>query len=533
MKKLGAILLAVAIGLGVHTNVFIPTAEAAEATTTTIPINLAVGGTVSASGENGTDQGKNKAFDQYIFSKWLTFNSPAWLQYEFPSAKSVKSYSITSAEDEPGRDPKSWILKGSNDRITWTDLDTQQNQSFTSRHQTKTYSFANTTAYKFVKFDSFVNQYENGQLLQLSEIKLFGDEQQTVRTIKPTVTASEENAPSDTKANLVDGTSTTKWLAYNNKAWLQFDFGEQVTIDGYALTSAKSNNNSADGDPKSWVLQGSNDTVNWTTLDTKNNENFNLRHQRKHYLLNNNTTSYRYYKLNNIQNHSGYTVQLSEVEFSRINDMWHTENPIIEIQNLSGSTLFEEAMPNAEKDITAILRKVNEIFYKNPLDMPLRVKKILVKIENVPGAAWISGDSELKTLGISSQHLANVASNPNNSVRDEIIGMLYHELGHAYQYSNFDVEAVADSLRYAAGYHNRYGVGAGGTWHSNGTANFIRWIEDTKHRGFIRALNATSMIPYGLQPNEILVWKENQIQSITGIGVNTLWSQYQQSLTNN
>lgn len=58
-------------------------------------------------------------------------------------------------------------------------------------------------------------------MLQLSEIKLFGNDAQTFSTIKPTVTASGENAPDDIKANLVDGSSNTKWLTWNNTAWLQ------------------------------------------------------------------------------------------------------------------------------------------------------------------------------------------------------------------------------------------------------------------------------------------------------------------------
>ncbi|MCU6339582.1 discoidin domain-containing protein, partial [Enterobacter quasiroggenkampii] len=129
MKKTGVLILAAAIGLGFSSNVHIPVAIAAESTPTILPINLAINGTVTASGENGSHEGKEKAFDQYIFSKWLTYNTPAWLQYEFTSAKIVNSYSITTAEDEPGRDPKSWVLKGSNDGIVWDDLDTQLNQS--------------------------------------------------------------------------------------------------------------------------------------------------------------------------------------------------------------------------------------------------------------------------------------------------------------------------------------------------------------------------------------------------------------------
>ncbi|AJS58459.1 basic secretory protein-like protein [Paenibacillus sp. IHBB 10380] len=530
MKKLGILILATAIGLGFSNNVFIPAAVAAQSTPTTVLKNLAVSGTATASGEIGSHQGKDKAFDQSIFSKWLSLNSPAWLQYEFTTENIVTSYSITSAEDEPYRDPKSWVLKGSNDGSIWTVLDTQQNQSFSSRHQTKTYSFTNTTAYKFVKFDDFTNQYGSG-MLQLSEVKLFDGSVQTWNTIKPTVTGSGENAPTDIKANLVDGTSVTKWLTYDNTAWLQFDFGEQVTIDGYALTAA---NNTPQGDPKSWVLQGSNDNTNWTTLDTKSDETFKVRHQRNHYILNNNTTAFQYYRLNNLKNHSGYVLQLGEVEFSRTNDMWHDVNPVIEVQNLDSAgygSLFDQALPNAEEDILVIIRKVNEMLYNNSTESS-SVKKILVTIDDVPGVAWISGDSELKTLGISSQYLGSFVASPTKSMREEIIGILYHELGHAYQYSGLDVEAIADSLRYVVGYHDRYTATKGGTWQNNGTANFIRWIEDTKKRGFIRELNATLM-PYGLvDPNQVQLWKESQFQLITGTDVNTLWTQYQATLPN-
>ncbi|GKU78880.1 discoidin domain-containing protein [Paenibacillus sp. L3-i20] len=536
MKKLGALILSMTLALSIISSAKVSTAHAAESTTTILPINLAVGGTVTASGENGFDQGKTKAFDQFIFSKWLTFNSPAWLQYEFPIAKVVNSYSISSAEDAPERDPRSWVLKGSNDGINWTNLDTRENQSFSARNQTLTYSFTNSTAYKYVKFDQFTNQNNDGYLLQLSEIKLFNDSDVEVyKMIKPTVTVSGSNTPTD-HANLVDGSSLTKWITYNNTAWLHFDFGEAVTIDGYSLTSAKSYQNNTDADPKGWVLQGSNDNTNWTNLDTKTDEYFKFKHQRKHFLLSNNTTPYRYYKLNNIKNRAGYAIQLSEVEFSRTNDHWRSENPIIIIDNMAGNHLFDQALPNAEKEIAEIIRKVNDYLYASPTDMPLKVKKFEIQIMHTdmyPGAAaWIYGDSEKKVLVFRSQHITNMASHPDISLTDEIIGMLYHEIAHAYQYSNFDTEAIADSLRFAAGYHNRYPAPASGSWYNTHTPNFIRWIDDVKHRGFLRKLNATSHIPYGLDDNQIIAWKESQIQTITGINVNTLWTQYQQSLTN-
>ncbi|MEY9094199.1 basic secretory protein-like protein [Paenibacillus sp. RC84] len=538
MKKLTYLTAAAFLGLSLIGGFGISTAEAAQTTSTTTPKNVAAGGSVTASGEYAPTQTKESAFDQSLYSKWLTFSSTGWIQVKLDTAKTVTSYSITAAEDFPERDPKSWVLKGSNDGSTWTVLDTRQNEAFTYRNQTKSYSFANTSSFKYFKFDSITNQ--SGGILQISEIKLFDGSVDTWTTIKPTVTASAENTPNEGKDNLVDGTSVTKWLTFNATGWLKFDFGKPVTIDGYALTAA---NDFAERDPKSWVLQGSNDNANWTSLDTKSNESFRLRHQRNHYVLNGNNTAYQYYRLNNLQNHSGGILQLSEVEFSRKDDMWHAVNPVIEVQNLDAAgngQLFDQALPNATDDIRVIVRKVNELLYNNPGELQGGVQKIKVTIEDVPGVAWASGDHIQKTVGFSSRFLRDIANDPNKSVRDEILGVLYHELTHCYQYDDnryadksvggvsYMVEGLADTIRFAVGYHDRYSMTKGGTWQDGygTTGNFFRWIEDTKKPGFIRQLNA-SLTPFDGQD-----WTEGKIQELTGTNVNTLWTEYQATLPN-
>ena len=61
-----------------------------------------------------------QAFDGALDSKWLDFGGAnggtTWLEYRLlPSqpAVSLASYSLTSAEDEPSRDPCGFILEGS------------------------------------------------------------------------------------------------------------------------------------------------------------------------------------------------------------------------------------------------------------------------------------------------------------------------------------------------------------------------------------------------------------------------------------
>ena len=68
---------------------------------------------------------------------------------------------MTSANDAPERDPKSWVVEGSNDGQTWAPIDSQTNQSFTGRQQEKDYKSANTTAYSSYRLNISANSGGN------------------------------------------------------------------------------------------------------------------------------------------------------------------------------------------------------------------------------------------------------------------------------------------------------------------------------------------------------------------------------------
>ena len=44
-------------------------------------------------------------------------------------------YTVASANDDPGRDPVSWVLYGSKDGGPWVELDRRENQKFALREQ--------------------------------------------------------------------------------------------------------------------------------------------------------------------------------------------------------------------------------------------------------------------------------------------------------------------------------------------------------------------------------------------------------------
>jgi hypothetical protein len=125
-------------------------------------------GTVTAQyNDSPTGEDIAKVVDNNINTKYLTFHSTGWLQWNGSAAFISNTYAITSANDAADRDPKNWILYGSNDGTNWTSLDSQSNQTFSARFQKKSYAFTNTTAYIYYKLDITAN---NGStILQLAE----------------------------------------------------------------------------------------------------------------------------------------------------------------------------------------------------------------------------------------------------------------------------------------------------------------------------------------------------------------------------
>ena len=130
----------------------------------------------SASTENLPAEGAWVAFDGSVNTKWFNYYMapPAWLQYEFGGgeARALSQYALTSGNDVPERDPTDWQFQASNDGVTWTNLDARGGESFNSRQQTKSYSFQNSTPYRFYRLYITANHGAPLDGVQLSELDL-------------------------------------------------------------------------------------------------------------------------------------------------------------------------------------------------------------------------------------------------------------------------------------------------------------------------------------------------------------------------
>jgi hypothetical protein len=140
------------------------------------PTNVAKGGTVSASSPGVSPEDMTKAFDENSATKWYAGDNvnTGWIAYQFASGvmRTVTSYSITSANDMPTRDPVTWQLQGSNDGQNWTVVDSRTGESFASRFLTKSYPCATPMDYGRYRLNVTANAGANA--LQLAELVLLG-----------------------------------------------------------------------------------------------------------------------------------------------------------------------------------------------------------------------------------------------------------------------------------------------------------------------------------------------------------------------
>ena len=107
-------------------------------------------------------------------SKWCVNNgnTPVSWQMQFPVAQTVTSYAFTSGNDVPDRDPRSWVLEGSEDGKAWVEVDAKAlDKPFEKRHQTKTFEIARPGAFRVYRFTFAPTP---ARTFQVAEISLAG-----------------------------------------------------------------------------------------------------------------------------------------------------------------------------------------------------------------------------------------------------------------------------------------------------------------------------------------------------------------------
>lgn len=134
-------------------------------------------------------------------------------------------------------------------------------------------------------------------------------------TDKAVVTASAEYQGTDL-SKLTDNSSNTILQAgFTSGMWVQFAMPQDFKISGYALTAGSALN----GAPKKWTLEGSNNGIEWTSVDSRSEQTFSVAKDTKSYQLNfpsdrETIKSYKYIRITFTENGGGTNLELSELQ---------------------------------------------------------------------------------------------------------------------------------------------------------------------------------------------------------------------------
>jgi hypothetical protein len=155
--------------------------------------NNAPRGVAKASSEYSSAYSAYRAFNGVeVETGWATKNGMVqWLSYSFPVPKIIRHYSIRSRSDLAGVGaPTDWILQGSNDELTWVDLDRQTGAfDVTSASLLKRFSFSNESP--FTTYRLSISRANANNAPSLAEFQLM-EELLSIRSLSGGICFSDE-----------------------------------------------------------------------------------------------------------------------------------------------------------------------------------------------------------------------------------------------------------------------------------------------------------------------------------------------------
>ncbi|WP_430815763.1 basic secretory protein-like protein [Carboxylicivirga sp. RSCT41] len=427
-----------------------------------------------------------KLVDGDVYSKFLTFSRTATITIQPVKRSRLTAYSLVSGNDEPGRDPQTWTLEGSLDGKEWILLDSRSKQVFEERNMTRLFDVAVHEDYAFYRFSFSTDGHD---ILQLSEIELNG-----------------------------------LWDANDERPIAKFTAGNASFFDQGAVQFKNESEQAAD---YLWYFEGgypSSSTEDDPLIEYK---------------------SHGKYPVKLIASNNGYsdTILINDFVIVKRKGGWdHFQYPQINFVNktLGGNgDLYKELVPEPIDLIKQVSLDVCHILYRSVDEVDV-LEVLDYSIEDIETISAKGGNPPHINIFFSSSYLKKKKGIlSDEELIAEIVGVLYHELAHGYQYSPRGaggyargadyfglIEGIADYVRLNAGYSSYDYRKPGGHWNDGykTTAFFIDWLH-TKDKDFAYKLNqsAITIVPWS--------W-DSACQDILSASVKDLWDEYQTYLKN-
>jgi hypothetical protein len=213
---------------------------------------------------------------------WIsqTYQTPAWIAYEWSSARTVYRYSLVYTNGSiTSRAPKDFELQGWNGS-SWVTVDSRSGQTGWSGNETRSFVVSSPGAY--VKYRLYITDDNDSTagvvVISLGRLILDGCSCVTSTSQVPAMTS--DTAPSGTVTTsgvysasypawqAFDSSNTTMWISetYETPAWLAYSWGTGRYIETYSLVYT--NGSITSRAPRDFQLQGWNGS-SWVTVDTR------------------------------------------------------------------------------------------------------------------------------------------------------------------------------------------------------------------------------------------------------------------------
>lgn len=432
-----------------------------------------------------------KLIDGQYSTKFLTFSSQGQFVFKAVQPYVLKGYNLVSANDQPKRDPKYWLLEVSNDGQSWQTLDEQFDNSFTARGQLKQFKLTeNEQAFQYYRFTLTHGGTDDygADILQLAELELIVKAEAPIVAFSASTTTPEVNEIVIFKDESLAGATSWQWTFEDATPTTSQEASPLVRFNSLGA--------------KSVTLVASNDKG---------------------------------------------SSELTKASFIRVidkNDPWAGFNPptvsfVKQLPEHPGQLELERVLPELDREIQQICLSVAKILYSH-----VSQSKVFNSVQFETGqydfpAAKSGTDSDMILL-FDLDHLYNAAQQGDEALKQEVLGVLWHELTHGYNHVpdkgvyqagnelHSYLEGLANLVRIKGGYleHYRQNIKWIDSWNEdayNQTSFFLEWVANTnRNTDFIRQFNHSALV--------IKEWSfDKAFKSIFGDarGINEVFGEYQ------
>ncbi len=259
----------------------------ADTCTDQVPTLTGITPGVATSGNYSSSYPGWKAFDSAVTgsSMWIseTWETPAWISYDFGSNRVINRYSITNTNGSSltSRAPKDFKLQGWNGS-SWTTVDTRTNQTGWTSGTARTYEVQSPGSYPKYRLHITDDNDSRSGIVVISigdlQFQTCGcsstvDQVPTLSGASLNVTTSGNYTSSYPGWKAFDSglSGSSMWISetWETPAWISYNFGSNRLVTQYTLRNT--NGSLTSRAPKDFQLQGWNGS-SWITVDTRTNQ---------------------------------------------------------------------------------------------------------------------------------------------------------------------------------------------------------------------------------------------------------------------